>query len=195
MSALAFDHATHTYTLDGRVLPSVTQVLQAVGLVNSDWFTDEARLRGQYVHAAIALDQEGALDDATLDPALVPYVAAWRQFVRDTGFVALSWEQPVVDAERGYAGTYDVIGRLTSTIGVLPPALIDIKSGAPQAWVALQTAAYARAARTPAMPLLARAALWLRADGTYRYLPQTNRADERVWLAALEVYQWQTANS
>lgn len=189
--ALTFDADIHAYHLNGVRLPSVTQVLFEAGLVDTAWYTDEARLRGTYVHAALALDHEGELDDDTLDPALAPYVTAWREYKRDAAIQVLSYEQPVCDPERGYAGTYDVI---VTDATVMPPLLIDVKSGEPEPWAELQTAAYARAVKATDLPVLRRAALWLRDDGTYRLIRHTDRNDERLFLACLEIVQWKRAN-
>jgi len=192
---LTFDDSSHTYTLDGAVLPSVTQVLNDIFYTpGAEWFTEEARLRGSYVHAAIALDHEGALDDDTLDPALAPYVAAWRAFKRESDFRPLAWEQAVCDPARGYAGTYDVIGQMGDN-PLVPPVLIDYKTGTPPPYAALQTGAYARIAKSDRWPTLRRAELWLRPDGTYRFTLHTDRADERVFLSALEVFSWKKAHS
>lgn len=192
---LTFDVASHAYALDGLALPSVTRVLGDI-FYNpaADWATEENRLRGQYVHAAIALDHEGVLDDDTLDPALVPYLDAWRTFKRDVGFVPFAWEQAVCDPQRGYAGTYDVVGQFGDNPR-FPPVLIDYKSGPPPHYTPLQTAAYARIAKGDRWPTLRRAGLWLRPDGTYRLDMHTDRADERTWLSALEVFQWKQTHS
>ncbi|MCX6553146.1 MAG: hypothetical protein NTY02_19455, partial [Acidobacteria bacterium] len=178
----------------GRVLPSVTEILRGVGLVDTTFFTEDGRTRGRYVHEALALDHDGALDDETLDPALRPFVDAWRACKRDKDFRVLAFEQGVCDAVRGYAGTYDLLVREGDN-SLLAPILIDIKSGQPSPWVCLQTAAYARASKTPEMPLLRRASLWLRPDSLYRLDFHTDRHDERVFLSALEVYQWNQQHS
>lgn len=184
--ALTRDEA-HIYCLDGKPLPSVTTVLRGVGLIDTAHFSDAARLRGQYVHAAIALDHDGALDDEALDSGLAPYVEAWRACKRDMGLTVLSYESMVVDAERGYAGTYDLIAR-ESDNPLVPPVLIDIKTGEPQDWVRYQVAAYCRAAKTPEMPVLRRASVWVKDDGTYRVDFYTGRQDEAIFLAALTLY-------
>jgi hypothetical protein len=62
---LAFDDATHTYSLGPLTLTSVTQVLAMTGLARFDapWFSDAVKARGTYLHEAIAIDVEGDLDD------------------------------------------------------------------------------------------------------------------------------------
>jgi len=55
-SDLCFDADTHRYTLDGRVIRSVTQRIQRAGLLGSapTWYTPEAAERGTAVHLACA---------------------------------------------------------------------------------------------------------------------------------------------
>jgi len=55
-SDLRFDADTHQYTLDGRVILSVTQRIQQAGLLGSasPWYTPKAAERGTAVHLACA---------------------------------------------------------------------------------------------------------------------------------------------
>lgn len=89
---LAFDELTHTYTLEGVRLPSVTQILQRAGLIDFSKIPGPillaARDRGAAVHRAIHYLNEGDLDpDFEHEfPEYWPYVAAWINFVTATGF-------------------------------------------------------------------------------------------------------------
>jgi hypothetical protein len=55
-SDLRFDPDTHQYTLDGRVILSVTQRIQQAGLLGSasTWYTPASAERGTAVHLACA---------------------------------------------------------------------------------------------------------------------------------------------
>jgi hypothetical protein len=55
-SDLRFDPDTHQYTLDGRVILSVTQRIQQAGLLGSAamWYTPASAARGTAVHHACA---------------------------------------------------------------------------------------------------------------------------------------------
>jgi len=188
-AALAFDPLAHRYTLDGRELIAVTQVLKEAGLVDDRWWTDEACLRGRYVHEAILLHHEGDLAEDSLDPALAPYFTAYRQFLADTRFRAESVEQRVYHEALGYAGTYDLLGRFpTQTIGGWD--LIDVKSGAVPSWVGIQLAGYSRAICNGTMKLLRRWALNLQGDGTYRLVRCNDLNDDKLFLSALAIAQW-----
>ena len=63
---LQFDAAAHRYTLNGVILPSVTQIISAVGLYEYDYVSAEtlavAAERGRYVHEMIEMYEEGTLD-------------------------------------------------------------------------------------------------------------------------------------
>lgn len=180
---LRFDEALHRYSLDGRELISVTQALTEAGFIDTRWFTDEAALRGTYVHAAIAMHADGDLAEASIDPLLRPYFDAYLSFRLESGFDVAACEERVYDEAAGYAGTLDLRGQFPNQSGV---DVIDIKTGSIPAWVGYQTAAYARlVAGAPRR----RWALNLRGDGTYRLEPLTAKTDERVFLSALLVAQ------
>lgn len=98
---LVFDKLTHTYQLDGVRLPSVTQILQASGLIDFSKIPSrillEARDRGSAVHEALHYYNENDLDvDAFCAdfPDYAPYVQAWLAFRAESGFeLATSFEQ------------------------------------------------------------------------------------------------------
>jgi hypothetical protein len=191
--SVTFDAVTHAYAApDGRRLPSVTEVIRGMGLMDDRWWTPEACDRGSLVHQTLALINEGTLDLDSLDPTLAPYATAWANFLAVGVDMVLLWEQPLADLERGYAGTADAILVLR---GDKTPWLVDAKTGKAQPWVGLQTAAYARPARALLdEPRMKRGVLELR-DGRFTLTELTERSDERVFLAALEVYSWKQAHS
>lgn len=142
MEALRFDAEQHRYYIGSRELPGVTRVLSMLDQferVPKD-VLEAARVFGQHVHLACELDNKGVLDEAALDPALVPYLWAWRRFKAESGFEIQASELRVVNHRLGYAGTIDVVGMYRGTLGVL-----DIKSGIMPRTVGYQTAAYQEA--------------------------------------------------
>ena len=183
----------HRYLLGDRELPGVTAILQDVGLADfsAPWFTEDVKTRGQLVHAAIALDIEGDLDDETLDPVLVPYVSAWRQFLADTSSVVEHSERFVCDPAVGYAGTLDAIVRSSEANGRVRRTVLDFKPALYPS-VGPQVAAYARCASAlyDEPTVLHRAALVLTPNGQYRLHPLMERADEMLFIAALRIFQF-----
>lgn len=104
-----FDPVTHTYTVDGAVLPSVTQIVSRV--IPRQHYADDWYLRrGSIVHKAVAMLLTGNLDMASLDPRIVGYVeAAARCVVENAGDFAKNAEveMAVHHPVLRYAGTYD----------------------------------------------------------------------------------------
>lgn len=191
MPMLKFDEATHTYTLDGKVLPSVTTILRPLqdfsGIPAE--VLERKRQIGTAVHKAIELDLEEALDESSLSEAVRPYFAAWLRFKAEFQLIPL-WAETQVYAQAGYAGTVDLIcGRGTQRW------VIDYKTSAQVGPVAaLQTAAYAHAAHERGLVNHGpkRAALHLREDGTYRLIEHKDRGDLQTFLALLTIFNWRT---
>jgi hypothetical protein len=186
----------HRYFAGDRELRGVTSVLDDGGITDFDkpWFDDFAKERGGAVAAMIALDVENDLDEGSLDPALIPYLGAWRLYLAESGAVVEHCEKVVGDAALGYAGTLDSIVRLPQH-GPQRRLLIDVKLGLYPS-VGPQTAAYARAAVAlyPNAVFFDRAALVLEKDGTYKLEPLKDRTDESTFFAALRVATWRQAH-
>lgn len=112
-SEIRFVEETHQYFLGERELPSITKILGKLGLTKSydgvDPFYAE---RGKAVHAAIALDLAGDLDEASVSDVIRPFLAAFRAFKAKEGFIAEQVERVVYDEELGYAGTIDWYGEM-----------------------------------------------------------------------------------
>lgn len=158
--SLHFDEGTHTYILNGRVLPSVTQVLERTGIVDYSFIPPRTRQmaleRGSAVHASIALDLEGDLDEASVEP-LMGYVEAARAVRHDLGITTPdTFEERRHCPRYLYAGTVDLI---------FADILLDWKTNSAEWWVRLQTAAYAGMFGGGKFR---RIAAELHADGTYR---------------------------
>lgn len=184
MNGLVFDAERHAYLLDGREIPSVTQILAAEGIIQGQWYTEEGRTRGEHVHLALRYHDEGRLDEATVSDEIRPYLDAWKRFLADTGFIALEIERPFVHAALRYAGTPDRTGWMD---GDRTLSVLDIKTGSPEPWHALQTAAYAvglgkRTAR--------RWSVYLRPNGAYRLVQHRHLDDINAWLGLVSVHNW-----
>ena len=132
-----FDESKHEYRINGRPVPSVTQVLKEAGLIDSTFFTPEAALRGQHVHTACALWDKGELDTCALDPVLVPYLEAWQKFRKESGVTPTIIEEPFCSLEHGFAGTID-----RAWLDGKHFVVCDIKSGPLPDWLPLQLAGY-----------------------------------------------------
>jgi hypothetical protein len=205
---LSFDEETHVYRLDGRELVSVTSAIREAGLMPDEhWFTKQARRRGSAVHTACWYDDEGDLDPSSVAPEIRGYLDAWRKFKHESHWGRLNTDEDGRDMSakeqrlwsiEGFAGTPDRVGELFTTNPIAPDlTILDIKTGPPASWHGPQTAGYAIAwsERTGiALHRLRRAGVHLRADGTYRLHPHTDRADFGAFRAAVVVANWRRAH-
>lgn len=185
---LEFDVAAHRYRLNGRIVPSVTQVLARY----EDWsmvppaVLEAARIFGQQVHEACDLFDRDGLEWSSLDPEVVPYVEAWKKFLHESGAIVIASEQPLAHEQLGYAGTPDKVLSWDRSI-VIP----DLKATAvvPRT-VGVQTAGYAKAyqsmhgGREPA-----RRCIHLQ-SGQYRVHARKSPADWTLFLSALNWHKF-----
>lgn len=195
---LTFEPETHTYRVSGRVVPSVTQLLDRM----QDWrflsddLLEAARDRGSYVHKLCEIDDR--TQDLHPDEERGPHwsrLLAWRKFCRDYGANWEAVEEMGYSARLDYAGTLDRRGRLEK---VTPHSLwlIDIKTSASPSRVwGLQLAAYRNiiAERDPAWALCRRATVRLLADGTYRFDEFRDPRDWGAFQSLLNLLSWRDA--
>lgn len=176
---ITFDEETHTYTdARGRVVPGVTGIIRACGLMDTQWSNEWYMQRGLAVHRAVELDEKGDLDEASLDPLVVPYLDAWRRWRADSGYVSTAQELRIYHPVYRYAGTLDQTGILNGQT-----CLVDIKTGAYQPWWALQTAAYNAVAKCRY-----RYSLELHGDRKYKLVQHKKTTDLQAFLACLTVF-------
>lgn len=140
-----YDNETHTYKLNGVVIPSVTQILKGAGLVNLD-FMDPEILRqkadlGKKVHTTTELyDTEDLfLDD--LHPLLQQYLQQWAKFKLDYNFQITDIEAMLYHRVFRYAGRLDRVGTI-ETDKFFGKVVVDIKSGLAHHSHAIQLAGY-----------------------------------------------------
>lgn len=129
MAEFLFEEATHTYTLDGVVIPSVTEICAPItcGKYPPVGVVQQAAARGTRVHELCALYDMDALPDE-IEAELVGYVKAWAAFCRDYKPVWRHIELPLygeIDPGLPVAGTLDRIGEIDGLTRV-----VDIKTTA-----------------------------------------------------------------
>lgn len=187
---LEFSEERHEYRLDGKIVPSVTQVLAP--LYSFDRVPPEVlehkRQIGHAVHKAVELDIQGELDEASLADAVRPYFDAWRLFRSIVRWEDFQTELRVAHTSNRYAGTVDLILRVGEQWW-----LIDVKSCATVSpAVGLQTAAYARAYETtfPECRIGKRFALQLKANSKPCVTEYRDLNDYTVFQSLLNVHHW-----
>lgn len=141
MPEFTFDEASHTYTLDGKPIPSLTNVLKVLSdrilsHIPDPEVVERARLRGTEAHKQIEAMNLGGGDRFESG-----YTMAWGQFLEDTGFKPTHTEYRTYHTGLWFACTIDVLGNLPSG----KQMLIDIKTGAKYPHAPLQTAGQAMA--------------------------------------------------
>ena len=184
-----FNEAAHAYTIDGRPVPSVTQVLsEMLGDPTNGWGEQYHLDRGSAAHELYAMMARG--EDLRLydyDQRLAGHVAAWRAWnaAERPKFEAI--EKPVAHAHYGYAGTPDavcIIGGVTT--------MIDYKQLAGKRDL-LQTAAYVLAYEDmTGSRVKAIQSLQIDGDG-WRYGPGASGCNlvvaKQNWLGVLRAWQ------
>lgn len=136
---LCFNEERHEYSVNGRIIPSVTQIISAVGLYEFDYVSREtlaiAAERGRIVHTCVEWYEKGELDESSIDPELTGYFEAYLDCRMVNSFPApVAIEERVYSEQYGYAGTLDQ---------EFPDDwLNDIKTGLPSPVHGLQLSGY-----------------------------------------------------
>jgi hypothetical protein len=189
--ALTFDEPTHTYRFGGALVPGVTTILRP--LSNFDGIPVEVLERkrdlGQRVHYACQLSDEDDLEESSVELDVEPYLVAWRKFLAESGALVLHNEQQVYEPTLRYAGTLDNVLGLNGA-----KWLVDKKTSiATPISAGPQTAAYLRALNDPSVTR--RAAVRLRADGTYRFDPLSGADDWSAFLSCLTLHRFKESHA
>jgi len=122
--------------------PSVTEILSPY--IDSQWFTDESRERGEAVHAAAAAYLQG-LFVPPLKPEWKGYFESFKKWSDIIDEVILT-EERLTDTAMGFTGQPDMIIRIKGDTGYSLP---DIKTGQSKLKVwEIQSAAYRHLAKT-----------------------------------------------
>lgn len=146
-----YDDDTHTYTLGGRNLPSVTTVITSV--INPFAFLsaphhllETGRRRGRIVHRLTERVDAGEIfDPADTHPLWMAFIKAHRRVVEKYGLRPIHFEQIVASIQYGYAGRID---RTYESTVLRKIVQVDIKTGEKNlATDVIQAAAYDWAAK------------------------------------------------
>jgi hypothetical protein len=199
MTEVMFDEASHTYTVAGVVVPSVTTILRDLSVMSRlpDGMLAEASVRGKLVHKAVELWNQNDLDEGSVHETLAPYLRAWKRFCADHKFECETAETLGYSERWQFAGTFDVLGTWKQ-LRRRPRVLIDVKSGDPDPSHGPQTAAYVQIAQE--IGLLAknempqRAVVRLQPNGFYQVDPMLDPADWSTFIAALTCYKFKQRN-
>lgn len=184
---ISFNSEDHIYTVDGQNIPSITQVLTAVGLIkNTEYFTKESSERGKAVHEACQLFLRNNLDMDGLHKLLIPYLTGFSNFILDSKIQPILnlCEKPIASKRLSIAGTPDICGKLNKQTCVF-----EIKTG-DENHAQFQTAGYEiLIEEAEHIAIDARYRLRLYDNGRYKLTKFSNTHDETVMRAAIIVYE------
>lgn len=135
---LTFQEENHIYRYDDIIIPSVTQILNDVGL--NDSFPDElAAERGKDVHLACQYYDEKDLDESTISDIVKSYLAQYKLAAKSLSCQIIENEKRLFSRVMRVAGTVDRIIRLK---GQSYNYIVDIKTGIVRKSSAYQLAGY-----------------------------------------------------
>jgi len=190
MTETTFDATKHEYTIEGRVVPGVTEILGDTGLrelfFDYEWYAE----KGSKIHLACHYHNKGTLAWETVDPLIYGYVEAYLKFKRECNVEVLESEYVCFNYILLYGTTIDTISEL-DFMSQRGWAIVEIKSGAPQPSDALQTAGQILALRgslTGWSKVNRRFVLYLKENGTYKLVENVDQADMLDFEAACRVY-------
>jgi hypothetical protein len=154
---------------------------------------------GIAAHKATALSDKGTLDEVSLDNNLRPYLAGWRLFRQEYGFLPEYIEQPMYSKVYRVAGTPDRIGQWHIDDSIIIP---DIKTGfelSPANGIQLAgyelifKENYKNFTGKPAKKVK-RLSVLLNDEGTFKVQEYKDKNDVNVFLATLSVWNWKGRN-
>lgn len=186
---LVLDARSHRYTWCGQRVGGVSEIMQALGIVDPRWYTDYSRERGTAVHLALDLLAHGRLDWSSVDSRVAGYVRAGEKFLLDfrvpIGTSRVLTEHMIYHEGLRYAGKLDLFTEIFDA----EEALIDFKTGG-LGCAGMQTAAYEgalrleRGAKKPAR----RIAVQLFDDGRYKKFDMQDSRDYQLWAACCMLF-------
>lgn len=169
MGKLIFFEADHSYEVDGKKLPSVSEIIRFLSreiYANATQYQlDHAADRGTRVHKACEnIDRYGSCE---VDAEIEPYVMAYIQFLKDKKPEWKLIETSLCDLHDGFAGTLDRYGVIDGKL-----VIVDLKSNSSikPVLVTAQLNGYRCLALENEYKVNAIASLHLKKDGKYSYV-------------------------
>ena len=185
----SFDEKEHKYFLGDVEIPGFTYLLKESELIDDRFYTEFSRSRGKSIHLAVQLDNEGDLDESTLDPKIVPYLKAWREFKNAEQVIPIPelMEKPIASSIHRFGTTPDVPAYFGKD---KIPVIIELKSSAIMPWWGrLQTACQQIALKEVAgMSFPVRIGLRLGSDGRCQRKDYINPRDREDFLSLVRAH-------
>ncbi len=192
---LTFDEPSHTYRLGGRVIPSVTQLLDKLHSFAGvpEEVLEAAKERGTYVHRMTEFYDQDELDIPAVPEQYQGYLKGWQAFCAEYAPVWSGIEHRGHSKVFGYAGTMDRKGTLPGRYPQFQRWVVDIKTSAqPHPVWGMQTAAYRQilAEEEQLYALARRGTVQLRPDGTFKFLTWDEPSDLPAFQSLITLSNW-----
>lgn len=188
VNKLTFDENKHQYSVNGLVLPSVTQIMKPLTqelYANIDHKTlNAAASRGKSVHYATELYDTFGVEE--IEEENKGYLAAYKKFKQDYSVKILEVEKQLFHPLLYYAGTLDRIVEINGK-----RVLLDIKTTEKvhKNLVEIQVSAYQEMALKNGIEVDSLAVLKLNADGTYQFVYLNNNIDMFMYLYKIHMFK------
>jgi len=184
-----FDENTHTYSINDRIVPSVTQILTDI-FGKRFWYDEWYAQRGRANHKAISYYVQGCLDFNSVSEEIKGYLDAFIKFINETGFKPINSEEKLFSTVYNFAGTPDLL--LSKSNGKI--ILADIKSSVEQI-VKLQLAGYDILYNEIKIKPNEYCAIELKTDGCYKlhWFNDIQRM-RNVFMSCLSIYNFKMQN-
>jgi len=193
MSDLIFDPESHIYRYGEKIVPSVTQVLEEVGISDFSMvpknFMESAQKLGTDVHSLLELYDKNELDYDSISDQVAPYLPAWVNFLESSKSEIIEIELKVGCEKYGYAGTLDRVLKINGRL-----AILDIKTGMKSPGHGVQTSAYGNAYFTDRRVKYDRYTWYVDKSHTWKLVKNDNPNDLNVFLGALTVCKFKRSN-
>lgn len=173
--AFRFDKVAHAYYLDGRQIPSITQMLQMTGWVDDTYYTEASRIRGTAVHDLCTEFDLGALDPGESGSPYRGWLLAYAAAIRTLQPTWDGIEIPGVHPLYRFGGRPDRVGRVFKL-----QTILEIKSGVQEKAHKIQLALQAilcQATRPLPPEHYQRLALYVKSTGKFRLEQHTDARD------------------
>ena len=181
---IEFDNEKHEYKVEGKVIPSVTQIIYDI--FPFKFGNDFAMKKGKNGHHILEIWDKEYKDISDVFTKL--YLAAWQKFLDDFQIkFQPDWiEMPLYSKTWGFAGTLDRLGDINEKL-----TIIDIKIGQNSKTYALQTIAYSLLVEENLkIKVKNRWLVILNNKGKYSIIEHKNQTDKTAFLSCFNLFKW-----
>lgn len=185
--SMEFNPEKHEYRVNGVVVPSVSEIIKEVLLLNVQFSGDTTKMDiGTKAHLTTQYYDNDELDESDLHPTLQNYLQAWKSFKKDFNPKFELIETMFYHKRFRYAGTIDRYAVVNGS-----RLILDIKTGREYVWHPIQLEGYKFLLEDNGYEVDRTACVYLTPEGTYKY---REHKSPNLFLACLSVYNFKKTN-